>query len=286
MTDMQSAPAGGNARLRIATFRAETAQCFAFEAYVGSPDVRHGYAALTDRQRVRGYFCGHVGTSLSDEEIAHVLSGIRVMNPGAAADLPGSRRSSLAQPQTASMAPAARPPSSAAMQGSDALPFRPAPIGTRMHVSNNGKDAGYFQVTGVSGTTVTVVNASNQTAKLRAGLFSIRSGSKIVGSALDSLWPLHVGKRLEFEEINGDDRWHNVVQVLRREAITTPAGTFDTWVIERQERALMPAQGGFERTRTYWFAPDAGLHIRLRSVQGGGPPARLFNWDAAQIVRP
>ena len=286
IADMQSLPGGGNARLRIARFRGENVQCFAFEAHVGSPDVRHGYAALTDRQRVRGYFCGYPGSSLSDAEVAHVLSGIKIMNPGATADLPGARSSSFGRPQAASPAPAAQPPSPADTQGRDVLPFRPALIGTRMHLSENGKDAGYIQVTGVSGTTVTVVNASSQTLRFRAGLFSTRNGSKFVGPAIGSLWPLHVGKRLEFEEVNGEDRWHNVVQVLRREAITTPAGTFDTWVIELQERALMPAQGGFERTRTYWYAPEAGLHVRLRSAQGGGPPVRLFNWDAAQIVKP
>jgi len=96
--DMQPVQGGGNARLRIARFRADTAACFAFEAYVGSPDVRHGFSTLTDRQRIRGYFCGYAGAPLSDVEIAHVLSGIKVMNPGATAELPGAQRTSLARP--------------------------------------------------------------------------------------------------------------------------------------------------------------------------------------------
>lgn len=196
----------------------------------------------------------------------------------------GARRGALARPQTArtTAQPLVQPRASTV----DSLPHAPAPVGTRIHVTDKDKDAGYLQVTGISGTTVAVVNSSNQTSRLRAGLFSIRSGSKVDEKAFASIWPLQVGKRVEFEETNGDDRWQYTIDVVRRETITTPAGVFATWVIELRERALTPAQAGFARTRTYWYAPEVGMAVRLRSAQNGGPPVRLYNWDAARIVRP
>jgi hypothetical protein len=91
IADLTPAAGGGNERLRIAPFRVENVSCFAFEAFVGNPGVRHGYSDLESRQRASGYYCGPVGAQLGDAAIAHALSAVRVLNPHNVATLPGSQ---------------------------------------------------------------------------------------------------------------------------------------------------------------------------------------------------
>lgn len=95
MSDVVAAPGGGNVRLRTVRFRAEGAPCVAFEAYLGSPDIRHGYQDLVSRQKVVGYFCNMPGKALNDSDVAHILSTVKVVNPEGAVSLPGAARSRL-----------------------------------------------------------------------------------------------------------------------------------------------------------------------------------------------
>lgn len=289
LAELIPSPGGRSEKLRTVRFRVDGAPCFAFEAYVGSPDVRHGYSDIESRQRVSGYFCNSPGTTISDGDMAHILSTVKIANPNGMASLPGASRSRLSSAPSASVEAAPSrsvATSSASVSQSGGVIFKAPPIGLRMHTMNQGRESGYFQVMAVDGTSIHLVNAGNRTSILRGGLIWMRDNSSYDAGLIQSLWPLVLGKEISFEETIGQDKWIYTVKILRAEEIAVPAGRFQTFVIEIRDRSVSPLQGNFDRTRTIWYAPSEGMPIQLRSTQTSGPPANLFNWEASTLVRP
>lgn len=126
----------------------------------------------------------------------------------------------------------------------------------------NGMKCGYYDQYG--------------TARERYALFADGLG-KSARSDLDRLWPLTIGKRIEFDVIDtsaGQDPWgetraqaknyHESFEIVRQQSVTVPAGTFDTFVVEWREKQMSP--GGGEALVTFWYAPQTGYFVRS-SVQ-------------------
>lgn len=98
----------------------------------------------------------------------------------------------------------------------------------------------------------------NQNQK-EAGKFAIfADDAKFADAGLSLLWPLSVGKQQRVSvSISGSYLTHNFT-VLRTERVSTPAGTFDTFVVEEEETGT----GAQWAKRSYWYAPEPGLIVK------------------------
>jgi hypothetical protein len=116
------------------------------------------------------------------------------------------------------------------------------------------------------------------------------SSSKLVkkySSELSRLWPLKVGKEETVSWGDGGPVWTFTYKVLREEKIQIPAGQFDTFVLEVEERAL-----GNNWHRSYdrfWYSPEVGFFIKREyRVESGinqnpNPPQ---DWEATAVRLP
>jgi hypothetical protein len=186
--------------------------------------------------------------------------------------------SAAASSPIAPLAPASAPvtPSLTTTAG-----LRIAPPGTRFVTAG-----GYLQIVRVDGSMVVTVNAANQTGRWIEGVIPPRDNATLDPTPLASLFPLAVGKETKLEERSGSDRWEYTIRVTGSERLTVQGRAYETFAIAVRDRSLTPDQGGFDRTRTLWYAPEVGGALRMRSTQAGGPPVRLFDWDVIEIVPP
>ena len=80
-----------------------------------------------------------------------------------------------------------------------------------------------------------------------------------------TLWPLQVGKEVtgRFDGGGSDPgyqgSWLYKVTIDSRERIATRAGTFDVFVVTREEQAL---GGSFKSRLREWYAPQLGVSVR------------------------
>jgi len=111
---------------------------------------------------------------------------------------------------------------------------------------------------------------------LLAGADSSWSG--FIDNHVERIWPLHIGKEINFtfqgrpgNQVEGNAPFWYVekIVVARRERLTVPAGTFDTWVIEDHQDV---SRGRVIAIRTYWYAPEVGFAIKYsyHIAQGAG----------------
>lgn len=97
-------------------------------------------------------------------------------------------------------------------------------------------------------------------------------GNEAVYAAIDSLWPLAVGKTAEAWVYNADWSWHLQWKVTQHKTVTVPAGTFDAWAIEHTETSMHDGYIGKSET---WYAPSIGWNVRYRNwveTQSSTPP--------------
>lgn len=102
------------------------------------------------------------------------------------------------------------------------------------------------------------------------------SGTAVIEGDANGLWPLRVGKQSrlsihsETASLTGDaphkyDQWLKC-HVPRTETVKTPAGTFDTYVIECSRFINQ----WWIQTTKWWYAPKIGFYVkRDRSWRGG-----------------
>jgi hypothetical protein len=79
-----------------------------------------------------------------------------------------------------------------------------------------------------------------------------------------NLWPLSVGKKLSANYTGvgsgyGQGRWTQNVSVDAYEKVTTKAGTYDAFVINRVEDAISHQ---YKRTQRVWYAPAVGFIVK------------------------
>jgi uncharacterized protein DUF3108 len=183
-----------------------------------------------------------------------------------------------AAPQVATTAPAdtAAPAEYVATATPQAAPYKPAPLGTYIETTADKRviitETGYLITSEINGRRDTSI------AMLTEGL----GGGQVYPPGVPAqFWPLQVGKQVTFNYGAGSPL-SVTARVLRTETITVPAGTFYTYVIERQSH---PSSSYGESVATFWYAPSVGTVVKATSyVALGGGGIRPF--EATSIVLP
>lgn len=104
-----------------------------------------------------------------------------------------------------------------------------------------------------------------------------------------TLFPLTTGKSVIFTKryLAGDEeRLHrNVWLVEGKETITTPAGTYDCWVILFTVRSLLTDWQSLER---WWYSPEVRHYVRMDYQYGSSPltSRRLISFQPGQASYP
>lgn len=119
-----------------------------------------------------------------------------------------------------------------------------------------------------------------------------RRAANALRSVLPKLWPLQVGKSVLSERapfLTGDDdidkkfltSVDETITVLRSERLITPAGAFDTYVIER---AYSSAYANSIGRYYYWYEPRNGLLLKgLYERDSGVNKVRAPNMTAQRV---
>jgi len=185
-----------------------------------------------------------------------------------AANAPGQGQEQVAATAAAVSAPVApRPPE----RPIDPAEFRCPSAGTVVRTSA-GQQYTFTQANGIR----CGYTDENGAARERYALFA-DGLAKSARSDLDALWPLRIGKRIEFDVIDvsagqdpyGDSRalaknYRESFEIVQQQSVTVPAGTFDTFVVEWREKQM--SVGGGEALITLWYAPRTGYFVKS-SVQ-------------------
>ena len=175
-------------------------------------------------------------------------------------------------PQLPAQAAALAPPTTAAPQtpkkGQVALapaPFEQPAVGTLYRYEG-------FQdrITGGNGIVTRYVDDANR-AGARFGVFFNDNPSEPLTynrESVRALFPLRLGKKTSFTVARGDLQWTFTARVVDTERITTPAGTFDTWVVETIETPKRTRDPAMVKTRisTFWYAPSIRNVARLMTI--------------------
>ncbi|HKX07235.1 MAG TPA: hypothetical protein VJN67_03545 [Stellaceae bacterium] len=159
--------------------------------------------------------------------------------------------SAAAPPSTSSATPA--PPVSLASATRPAMDprFRCPRAGTVVQY-NNGTTMKFAGENGFR------CNYVDQNLKDAAKFGGFADDAKFVDAGLTLLWPLSVGKQQTVSvSVSGAYLTHNF-SVLRTERVDTPAGSFDTFVVEEEETGT----GAQWAKRSYWYAPEPGLIVK------------------------
>jgi len=148
-------------------------------------------------------------------------------------------------------------------------------------VSAAGQPASSKMRVRVDGVDVTTVDALHRRTVHSAGFFEPHDGGRYDRAAVERFWPLRVGKQVTFVERAPDGDWLHTLRAVRGEIVTVPAGSFDTFVVERATSGL--GRTRFFATYTYWYAPAAGAIVRAEIRQAGTSPAPI---EAEILGRP
>jgi hypothetical protein len=92
-------------------------------------------------------------------------------------------------------------------------------------------------------------------------------------AALDSLWPLQLGRRVALKTQLGDELFRWEFAVLDTTTVQVEAGTFRALVVEgihTPELIRDPRQAS-TRLYTWWYAPEANAVVRVETTYLAGP---------------
>jgi hypothetical protein len=86
---------------------------------------------------------------------------------------------------------------------------------------------------------------------------------------LDKLWPLEVGKKVSYQWTPPGGRDGTVTfEVKRKEKVTVPAGTFDTFVVTQTVAFI----GSYEGEHTFYYSPETATGVKMTFVAKQGVP--------------
>jgi len=129
----------------------------------------------------------------------------------------------------------------------------------------------------------------DQTYKDAEKFAAFTDDAKFLDAGLDKLWPLTPCKvQTVSVSLSGAYLTHRFT-VLRTETVSTPAGTFETVVVEQEETG----SGSQWAKRLFWYAPNSGLIVKSTftvlktsdiAIRGGSATATLLPGDY-QAVR-
>jgi len=179
----------------------------------------------------------------------------------------------------------------------EVVEFRCPGAGTQIRTSV----ASEFKFTEANGTRCGYVDENGQTRE-RYALFA-DGISRLARKEMDSLWPLRVRNRVDFDIIDSvSDGWparfltrnrHETFEVTQRQRIAVPAGIFDTFIVEWTEREI-GVHDATEAKITMWYAPAVGYVVKstvsMINTNAGDPHATAqyanLSFEAAEIAMP
>jgi hypothetical protein len=196
-----------------------------------------------------------------------------------------------ASPQTAGAVPPAAPPSAAASPVGSAGPAPPVSIASATGVAEFRCPRTGTVVEYDNGTTLKFggedgfrCNYVDQNRNRAEKFAAFSDDAKFVDGGLSLLWPLSAGKKQTVSVNAGGTYLGYRFAVLRTERVSTPAGSFDAFVVEEEETGV----GGQSAKRVYWYAPEPGLIVKSTysllnagnlATHGGGATASLTPGD-------
>ncbi|GAB4376935.1 MAG: hypothetical protein Kow00114_40970 [Kiloniellaceae bacterium] len=97
------------------------------------------------------------------------------------------------------------------------------------------------------------------------------------GGILGQLFPLEVGKAVEFTRRWAGKAWRDRIEVLGVERVSVPAGSFDTYVLLRRSEQL---DGDWRAEQRVWYAPELGWVVKFEGYNNKGAGER---WQAVSF---
>lgn len=160
-----------------------------------------------------------------------------------------------------------------------------APEGTRIVLENrvNGEVTRQTITAGrPRGPRGAYTDASGRTGGFYPGCWGCGGDTVIDEAAYAALWPLAKGNRVAFLRTEADGkRARMVITVAGTETITTPAGTFETYILDgRLENVDGTPYSAQVRA---WWAPGPGWVIRAR---GGDSLGNALSSEVVEFIRP
>ncbi len=164
--------------------------------------------------------------------------------------------------------------------------FKAPAIGTRFEWKYNGGVGRPGEIVGVSGRVVTYQDSGG--IRHRYGGFQQMESSRgenlrLDISELDKLWPLSVGKSVSVQAQYGQYASQIEIRVVKQEKITIPAGTFDAFEIEADERTIGSGYG-YSGTTLSWFVPSVGYALKWDYRQTGGQNAGVHSFGEVSAI--
>lgn len=94
------------------------------------------------------------------------------------------------------------------------------------------------------------------------------------GGILGQLFPLEVGKAVDFTRRWAGHAWRDRIEVLGVERVTVPAGSFDTYVLLRRSEQV---ESDWRAEQRVWYAPELGWVVKFEGYNNKGAGER---WQA------
>ncbi len=160
-----------------------------------------------------------------------------------------------------------------------------APEGTRITLENkvNG-EVSRTNITAAkaSGPRGAYTDANGKSGGFYPGCWGCGGSMTIDEEAYRTLWPLEKGKRVVFLRTAPDgQRARIVITVAGSERITTPAGSFDTYILDgRLENIGGPTYSAQVRA---WWAPGRGWVVRAK---GGDSSGNSLSSEVVEFIYP
>ncbi len=192
----------------------------------------------------------------------------------------------------------AAPPASPAQPPASTAEFHCPQAGLLIRTSTGEQ----FRFIDANGERCRYVDKNGDTRELYALL--VDGFGQAAKTDLDRLWPLRVGNRVEYDivdttPVQPTDRfsqrhYHETFEVLRQERIAVPAGSFDAFVLQRQEKEIGRHHDTSVATVTMWYAPQVGSIVKssvdIANMHADDPFAAAeyanMSYQAAEIVMP
>lgn len=130
-------------------------------------------------------------------------------------------------------------------------------------------------ITGADGWRTTYVDDAGREGR-RVALFITEDPRRplvVQAVALDSLWPLSLGRRAQVRATQGEEVSSWQFTVVDTATVEVEAGTFRTYVVEGVHVPQLvrdPAQASTV-IHTWWYAPEPNAVVRFQSVYVAGP---------------
>jgi hypothetical protein len=99
-------------------------------------------------------------------------------------------------------------------------------------------------------------------------------------NAYKALFPLAVGKSVEFPRRIEQWHWVNHIEVVDTEVLELPLGTVDTFVVQSETRGL---DNPFHARNRIWFAPGVGWNVQFQYQDSRGIS---YAWQAIEFQAP